>query len=94
MAWLNSGLKGDIPYRGCYDEDSFDEDSSISRFYSLNFDFKEYNGSLKLLVVTTSNISSNFIDVYLSPEKELSSGLEVGQIVEKQVLSKIVNEFR
>ena len=57
------------------------------RFYSLNFDFKEYNGSLKLLVVTTSNISRNFIDVYLSPEKAVNSGLEVGQIVEKQVLS-------
>lgn len=87
MSWLNGGLKGDIPQRGCYDEESFDEESSISRFYSLNFDFKAYNGNLKLLIVTTSNISKNFVDVYLSPEKAENSKIELGQIIEKQVLS-------
>jgi hypothetical protein len=40
-----------------------------------------------LLIVTTSNISKNFVDVYLSPEKAENSKIELGQIIEKQVLS-------
>ena len=48
---------------------------------------KKYNGNLKLLIVTTSNLSRNFIDVYLSPEKLENSKAEVGQIIEKQILS-------
>ena len=57
------------------------------RFYNLKLDFKEYNGNVKLLVVTTSQISKNFVDVYLTPENVEASALEVGQIIEKQVLS-------
>ena len=57
------------------------------RFYNLKLDLNEYNGNLKLLVVTTSQISRNFVDVYLTPENVETSALEVGQIIEKQVLS-------
>ena len=57
------------------------------RFYNLKLDLKEYNGNLKLLVVTTSQISKHFVDVYLTPENVETSALEVGQIIEKQVLS-------
>ena len=57
------------------------------RFYSLNCDFKDYKGTLKLLIITTSSISRNFVDIYLSPEKAGNSNIEVGQIIEKQVLS-------
>ena len=50
----------------------------------LNFDYKVYDGSLKLLIVTTSNLARQFVDVYLSPQNIEKSSLEIGHIAQKK----------
>lgn len=86
MSWLNGGVKCDLPSRGYYEEDNIDEEIT-TRSYHLDFDFKQYAGSLKLLIVTTSNLSKQFVGVYLSPINEDKLNADVGQITEKETLN-------
>ena len=55
------------------------------RSYQLKLDPESYNG-LRLLIVTTSQLSADFIRVYLSPNELDANVSEAGQIIESEEL--------
>jgi len=83
MSWLNGGVKCDPPARGDYEDDCLD--ATITRSYQLKLDSESYNG-LRLLIVTTSQLSADFIRVYLSPNEIDANVSEAGQIIESEEL--------
>jgi len=86
MSWLNAGINSGVPSRGSYDDDNLDEDLT-ERSYCLNSNFSEYNGSLQLLIVTSTKLAKHFVDVYIAPKNSDNSSVEVGQIIEKEKLA-------
>jgi len=81
MSWLNGGVKCDPPARGDYEDDCLD--ATIIRSYQLKLDSESYNG-LRLVIVTTSQLSADFVRVYLSPNEIDANVSETGKIIESE----------
>jgi len=90
MSWLNAGLSAGIPSRGSYEEDNL-EDDVVERSYHLNIDSDKCSGSLQILIITTTNLAKNFVEVYITPKD--NNGTVIGQITEKEHLPNVSNDI-
>ena len=63
----------------------------IFRSYHLNIDSDKCSGSLQLLIITTTNLAKNFVEVYITPKD--NNGTVIGQITEKEHLPNVSNDI-
>ena len=62
----------------------------IFRSYHLDLDSGKVNGSLQLLIITTTNLAKHFVEVYITPK---DNGTVIGQITEKELLHNVSNDI-
>ena len=63
----------------------------IFRSYHLDLDSEKVNGSLQLLIITTTNLAKHFVEVYITPKD--NNGTVIGQITEKELLHNVSNDI-
>ena len=63
----------------------------IFRSYHLHLDSEKCNGSLQLLIITTTNLAKSFVEVYITPKD--NNGTVIGQISEKEHIHNVSNDI-